>query len=574
MRFGLKLFSVLMGFSLVISILLVGTLYIFVFRSAEDNLKSQIQTTALSLAHTMSGLIDGDKHQTIRSMADETSPAYREIQLLLRNFRDRNRNDNIYVEYVYTKIRDVHPDTMIFIVDAQENDSSIASIDPVTGDTTYHFTHVGQKSRIKWQNEFEKPVVSDFYTDAWGTWITGCSPIQNSKGQIVGYAYVDINGNKIEKELNRLRQRIMIVSISVLAGILLLAFFLSYSMAAYINRPLSTLRNGLQKIKDGHFEHKIRIRTKDEFEELGEAFNTMADNMQAMAVQLLTSSKKITECSNEVLMISKDQAATSSEQSISVTETTATMEELTSTSRYIADNSESVVAIAAEAHEISQKGVSLAQVTKAKMEEIRQKSDADMAEIHSLNKKMQKITDVMEIINNITEQTKLISFNAALEATGAGEAGRRFSVVASEIRRLAENVAESTEEIKSTVVEVRQAMENLMKSSRDSAEKIREGVEFVNKVSAVLENILIADQKTTEAAKQISLSTQQQRTASEQVVTTLKELSEGSKQLVKASNQAAMIASDLNALAEEFKKTVAAFKVHTDETDHEDSHSV
>ena len=175
---------------------------------------------------------------------------------------------------------------------------------------------------------------------------------------------------------------------------------------------------------------------------------------------------------------------------------------------------------------------------------------------------MQKITDVMEIINNITEQTKLISFNAALEATGAGEAGKRFSVVASEIRRLAENVAESTEEIKATVIEVRQAMDTLMKSSRESADKIREGVDFVNKVSAVLENILIADQKTTEAAKQISLSTQQQRTASEQVVTTLKEISEGSKQLVKASNQAAMIASDLNTLAEEFKKAVATFKVN------------
>ncbi len=564
MRFGLKLFTVFMGFSMIISLLLVGTLYVFVFQSAEENLKTQIQTTALSLAHTMSGLIDGDQHQNLRKPGDETSQDYREIQLLLRKFRDRNRNDNIYAEYVYTKIRDVHPDTMVFIVDAQDDDRSIASVDPATGDTTFHFTPIGQKSRIRWQTEFEKPVVSDFYTDAWGTWITGCSPIYNSNKKIVGYAYVDINGNKIEHELSLLKRRIFIVSVAVLAGIIIIGFFLSYTMSAYVNRPLSTLRKGLQNIKDGHFEHKIRISTRDEFEELSVAFNTMAENMQSMAVQLLTSSKKITDCSNEVLMISKDQAATSSEQSISVTETTATMEELTSTSRYIADNSESVVAIAAEAHDISQKGVSLAQITKSKMEEIRQKSDTDMNEIHSLNKKMQKITDVMEIINNITEQTKLISFNAALEATGAGEAGRRFSVVASEIRRLAENVAESTEEIKSTVIEVRQAMDTLMKSSRDSAEKVREGVDFVNKVSAVLENILVADQKTTEAARQISLSTQQQRTASEQVVTTLKEISEGSKQLVKASNQAAMVASDLNTLAEEFKKTVDAFKVYTD----------
>lgn len=560
MRFGIKLFSIFMGFSVLISVFLVGTLYWMVFRQAENHLKSQVQTTALSLAHTMSSFIDGDKHALLMRPEDEKNPAYREIQLILRKFRDQNRNENIYVEYAYTKIRS-SPDTMMYIVDAQEDDGSIAMINPETGDTTYNFTPIGSKSKIRWQNEFQKPVVSDFYTDAWGTWITGCSPIRNSRGQIVGYAYVDINGKKINEELNRMKRRILIVSLSAFIGVIIFSMLLSYTLSRYVNHPLRTLRNGLQKIKDGHFEHKMAIHTRDEFEELSDAFNTMADNMQAMAIQLLSSSKKIADCSNEVLTISKDQAATSSEQSISVTETTATMEELTSTSRYIADNSESVVTIAAEAHEISQKGVDLAAVTKAKMEEIRRKSESDVTEITELGKKMQKITDVMDIINNITEQTKLISFNAALEATGAGEAGKRFSVVAAEIRRLAENVAESTEEIKSTVIEVRSAMDALIKSSRESADKIHEGVEFVNKVSAVLGNILIADQKTTEAAKQISLSTQQQRTASEQVVTTLKEISEGARQLVKASNQAALIASDLNALSEELKKTVAAFKV-------------
>ncbi len=560
MRFGIKLFSIFMGFSVLISVFLVGTLYWMVFRQAENHLKSQVQTTALSLAHTMSSFIDGDKHALLMRPEDEKTPAYREIQLILRKFRDQNRNENIYVEYAYTKIRS-SPDTMMYIVDAQEDDGSIAMINPETGDTTYNFTPIGSKSKIRWQNEFHKPVVSDFYTDAWGTWITGCSPIRNSRGQIVGYAYVDINGKKINEELNRMKRRILIVSLSAFIGVIIFSMLLSYTLSRYVNHPLRTLRNGLQKIKDGHFEHKVAIHTRDEFEELSDAFNTMADNMQAMAIQLLSSSKKIADCSNEVLTISKDQAATSSEQSISVTETTATMEELTSTSRYIADNSESVVTIAAEAHEISQKGVDLAAVTKAKMEEIRRKSESDVTEITELGKKMQKITDVMDIINNITEQTKLISFNAALEATGAGEAGKRFSVVAAEIRRLAENVAESTEEIKSTVIEVRSAMDALIKSSRESADKIHEGVEFVNKVSAVLGNILIADQKTTEAAKQISLSTQQQRTASEQVVTTLKEISEGARQLVKASNQAALIASDLNALSEELKKTVAAFKV-------------
>lgn len=561
MRFGVKLFSIFLGFSIVISVCLVGTLYQFVFKKAERDLKIQIQSHAYSLASTMSAFIDGDKHQMIKTREDEKTEAYKDIQTVLRRFRDHNRNDKIYVQYAYTKARTASADTLIYVVDAQEDDASIASIDPITKDTTYNFTPVGQKIQITWQQDFSKAVVSDFYSDAWGTWITGGGPIYNSKGEIVAFAYVDVDGMKIYEELNNLKQRIVIVSALALLVLVAASALLSFSIANYINRPLSILHHGLKRIREGEFDYRVAIRTRDEFQELGEAFNTMTDNMQAMALQLSTSSKKIAESSNDVLAISKEQASTSSEQSISVTETTATMEELTSTSRYIAENSESVVNIAAETHQVTQKAVDLSQHTKDKIEEIRKKSDTDISEITELSRKMQKITDVMEIINNITEQTKLISFNAALEATGAGEAGKRFAVVAAEIRRLAENVAESTEEIKTTVTEVRMAMDTLMKTSKDSAQKIREGVELVTKVSDVLQNILAAAQNTTESARQISLSTQQQRTASEQVVMTLKEISEGSKQFVKSSNHAASIAADLSALSEELKKTLAAYKV-------------
>ncbi|MBX7152671.1 methyl-accepting chemotaxis protein [bacterium] len=561
MRFGVKLFSIFLGFSIVISVCLVGTLYQFVFKKAEHDLKIQIQSHAYSLASTMSAFIDGDKHQTIKTREDEKSEAYKEIQTILRRFRDHNRNDKIYVQYAYTKASTASADTLIYVVDAQEDDASIASIDPVTKDTTYNFTPVGQKIQITWQKDFSKAVVSDFYSDAWGTWITGGGPIHNSKGEIVAFAYVDVDGMKIYEELNNLKQRIIIVSALALLVLVAASALLSFSIANYVNRPLSILHHGLKRIREGEFDYRVTIRTRDEFQELGEAFNTMTDNMQTMAQQLSTSSKKIAESSNDVLAISKEQASTSSEQSISVTETTATMEELTSTSRYIAENSESVVNIAAETHQVTQKAVDLSQHTKDKIEEIRKKSDTDISEITELSRKMQKITDVMEIINNITEQTKLISFNAALEATGAGEAGKRFAVVAAEIRRLAENVAESTEEIKATVTEVRMAMDTLMKTSKDSAQKIREGVELVTKVSDVLQNILAAAQNTTESARQISLSTQQQRTASEQVVMTLKEISEGSKQFVKSSNHASSIAADLSTLSEELKKTLAAYKV-------------
>ncbi|HNF87535.1 MAG TPA: hypothetical protein PLC94_13030, partial [bacterium] len=164
MKFASKLFLVFVGFSAFLSLAFVGTFYLFVFKKAELDLKSQAQLHAYSLAVTLSKLIDGDKHQTILTRADENSEAYKEIQRVLRTFRDANREVGMPVQYVYTKIRTEHKDTLAYVVDAQEDDRSIASIDPTTKDTTFNFTPVGQRVEVTWQREFQKASVSDFYS--------------------------------------------------------------------------------------------------------------------------------------------------------------------------------------------------------------------------------------------------------------------------------------------------------------------------------------------------------------------------------------------------------------------------
>ncbi len=563
MRFGFKMFLIFMIFSLVISGLMVASFYVFVFQRAESELMSQMKNTAAGISKSLAAFVDGDLHETIQTREDEKGEAYKTIQSVLRKFRDTNRSQElVYARYAYTKIRTNHPDTLAYVVDAEEDDDAIVAIDSVTGDTTWNFLHVGQRTVAMWQKEFQNPTVSDPYTDSWGTWITGASPILNSKGTVVAYAYIDLDAKPIVEKLDALKRRLTIVSVFTIIVLVVVSLILAFLLSGYIHRPITVLHEGIRRVKAGHFE-EIDIPTHDEFQDLGEAFNSMTERMRSMARTLSESSRKIGESSSIVLSISKEQAATSSQQSVSVTETTATMEELTSTSRYIADNSESVVGIANETHDISKQASEMSKAALSKMDDIRRKSDDDISEIGELNKKMQKINEVMGIINNITEQTKLISFNAALEASSAGEAGRRFAIVAAEIRRLAETVAESTEEIKGTVSEVRSAMDNIVRNAKESGVLIREGVEQVEKINDVLDSILLASQKTAESAKQISLSTQQQLTASEQVVATLREISEGAKDMVKSGTQASSLSGDLNVLSEDLRKSISQFNLDT-----------
>jgi methyl-accepting chemotaxis protein len=167
----------------------------------------------------------------------------------------------------------------------------------------------------------------------------------------------------------------------------------------------------------------------------------------------------------------------------------------------------------------------------------------------------------MEIINGIADQTKLIAFNAALEASSAGEAGKRFGVVAAEIRRLADNVMESTGEIDSRIQEIQEAVGRLVIVSENGAKRVQEGLEYSNETAQMISELLIGAKATASAAKQISLSTQQQESASEQVVQALREIDEGARQTSGSIGQASSATNDLKRMSDNLKSLVNQFKV-------------
>ncbi len=174
------------------------------------------------------------------------------------------------------------------------------------------------------------------------------------------------------------------------------------------------------------------------------------------------SASKVHAASREIAGAVDGQAATSSQMSASVAEITSTMEELSASSTQIAEYSESVVSIAGRTYDDSLRGSEAMQRLVEKMQRIGRDNQNALNEILELGTRSKEISKIMEIIDTVADQTKLIAFNAALEASSAGEAGKRFGVVAAEIRRLADSVTESTGEITGKVGEIQESINRLV----------------------------------------------------------------------------------------------------------------
>jgi methyl-accepting chemotaxis protein len=174
-----------------------------------------------------------------------------------------------------------------------------------------------------------------------------------------------------------------------------------------------------------------------------------------------------------------------------------------------------------------------------------------------------RISEAIRIIDGIADQTKLIAFNASLEASSSGEAGARFSVVASEIRRFADNVVESTREIKQKIEEVQGASQALIAEANNGSRQIEIGYERMSEQKIVFEHIVDNSQNVATRSQQISNLSKQQELASSQIFTALKEISAGVKQFVIATSSTSKIADSLNGMSEDLKGRVEKYRTET-----------
>lgn len=266
----------------------------------------------------------------------------------------------------------------------------------------------------------------------------------------------------------------------------------------------------------------------------------------------------IQSSSSELQSAANQQATGSKEQAASMNEISTTISELLATSRQIAESAQRVARMAGETAEAAGSGDQTVQKTQESIAIIRRQVDAIVNHMLDLGKKSQQIGGVLEIINELAEQTNILAINASVEAAGAGESGRRFAVVADEIRKLADRVGSSTKEIWTLIEEVRAAVNTTVMATEGGAKATEAGAKQFTEVASAFQKIVGLVDTSTQAAREIELSTKQQSTAVEQVNAAIASVAQAAKETEASSSQTFQTAVQLTTLSKDLARMIQA----------------
>jgi methyl-accepting chemotaxis protein len=351
-------------------------------------------------------------------------------------------------------------------------------------------------------------------------------------------------------------------AVSLMSGlVILLVLGTAYAAGTALSEPLRSITEDATRIAKGDLRPPRVIPGEDEVWAASAAFIQMQAQLGQALAQMRRASMQISSTTEQLVATSSEQEMGADEQASSLNETSATTEELARSAQQIAGNAESVAGIAERTFSAAQSGQRNAAAFLTAMQRMKEDNQAIADAVVRLNKRVQQIGKVVEFINEIADKSDLLALNAELEGTKAGEVGRGFSLVAAEMRRLAENVIRSTKTIEQLIEEIRDSTHAAVMATEAGLKTTEAGTLLAAQVDESLSLILELARQTSHAVRSISLATQQQQTGTDQLAGAMGDILRVTEQNAAATKQMVAANSDLSSLARDLKLVVERFQL-------------
>ncbi|KFA89261.1 methyl-accepting chemotaxis protein [Archangium violaceum] len=369
----------------------------------------------------------------------------------------------------------------------------------------------------------------------------------------------------LDADADEMKPESMQEALLVYLGAMVVGLFITFFIGRAIAEPVTRMTQAAREVSQGDLSlSEMDVASAGEVRMMAHSFNEMLGTLRGTVSELLARLEQLSSASRGLTGASADQEHVISQQAAYAQQIAATFEELSRTAEQISSSTEVVESSARRTHEAVAEAMAVVAQVVAGINDIRMESKGVADAIVGLNQDLQQVSKIAQVINQVAERSDLLALNAALEGTKAGEVGRGFSLVAAEMRKLAENVSASARDIARIVEKVQDSGNEAATKARVGMATSDRGVEVAEQASAVFQRIVELARGTSEAARQITIATRQQRQSSEQAVQGARNVAELVKQGVDATGRTTRIAQDLQNVADSLTVLTSKFKVARD----------
>ncbi len=350
-----------------------------------------------------------------------------------------------------------------------------------------------------------------------------------------------------------------IVTGGIAAAILIV--ILSIVIQRSITGPLQSFMQFTQKVGEGDLTQRATIQGDDELATLAGYLDRMALGLREVARQSTAVSENLNAATSEILASAQQQAAATAEQAAAVQQANVTMTELSQSGAQISDRAKQVAAAAEAVSTASTSGLQAVQSTNSTMEGIRAQAEAVAENVIALSEKNQAVGEIITSVNEIAEQSHLLALNAAIQAAAAGDQGRTFSVVASEMKNLAAQSKQATVQVRAILGDIQKGINTSVMLTEEAVKRAETGKQQAESADATMRRLSENLDESIRAFQQIVAGSAQQQIGFEQVTQAFRNIGIASQETATSTKQSEKAAANLSALSQQLRDTVRRYRV-------------